>query len=79
MSFKPGDRVVHKSDGKPRKMVVVELVRKSQPPKTVHQELANVGRIVEGMYYCTWISGAKKGEGYFAEAELALEPDEPDK
>lgn len=73
MTFKPGDKVVHKSDDKPRKMVVVTQVFKQLPPSNIHNELANVGTVAEGSYYCTWISGAKKGEGYFSEVELKLQ------
>lgn len=70
MPFKPGDAVVHKSDSKPRRMVVVAQVFKELPPTNRHSELANVGHVADGSYYCTWISGAKKGEGYFSEIEL---------
>jgi hypothetical protein len=72
MPFKVGDRVVHRSDKKPRNMVVAGIARKEHPPTTRHNELANVGQISDGSYYCTWISGAKKGESYFVDAELEL-------
>lgn len=70
MPFKSGDAVVHKSDKKPRKMVVVARAVKELPPSNRHNELVNTGHVAEGSYYCTWISGAKKGEGYFHEVEL---------
>ena len=73
MSFKPGDAVTHKSDKKPRNMVVVTQVFKESPPSNRHSELANVGHVADGSYYCTWISGEKKGEGYFSEIELQLQ------
>lgn len=74
MTFQPGDAVVHKSDQKPRKMVVVARATKELPPSNIHNELANTGQILDGSYYCTWISGSKKGEGYFHEIELELQP-----
>lgn len=70
MSFKSGDLVVHKSDRKPRKMVVVARAITELPPSNRHNELVNIGHVADGSYYCTWISGAKKGEGYFHEVEL---------
>lgn len=70
MPFKPGDAVVHKSDKKPRKMVVVTQVFKEKPPTNIHSEFANIGTVPDGSYYCTWISDTKKGEGYFLETEL---------
>lgn len=73
MTFKPGDAVVHKSDKKPRKMVVVTQVYKEFPPNSIHSEYANTGKVSEGSYYCTWISGSKKGEGYFSEDELQIQ------
>ena len=73
MSFNAGDRVIHKSDNKPRKMVVVIQVFKTSPPTDIHSTLANTGHFPDGYYYCTWISGTKKGEGYFSEAELELQ------
>ena len=74
MSFKAGDSVIHKSDMKPRKMVVVDIAKKNLlNNKTIHDELVNTGRVVDGSYYCTWISGNKKGEGYFLEEELELQ------
>lgn len=73
MNFKPGNRVIHKSDKKPRKMVVVTQAIKENPPSNIHNEYANTGKVTSGYYYCTWISGAKKGEGYFAEVELELQ------
>lgn len=73
MSFKPGDAVVHKSDKKPREMVVVEQVFKKMPPSNHHSELANIGSVPDGSYYCTWISGTKRGGGYFLEVELQLQ------
>jgi len=73
MSFKSGDAVVHISDKKQRKMVVVTQVFKKSPPINKHSELANSGLVEEGSYYCTWISGANKGEGYFSEIELQLQ------
>lgn len=65
---------VHKSEKKGRGMVVADVAVKKQPPENIHQELANVGRVPDGSYYCTWISGIAKGEGYFLEAELELQP-----
>lgn len=73
MSFKVGDAVVHKSDKKSRKMVVAAIARKESPPSNRHNELANLGHAPDGSYYCTWISGSKKGEGYFVEVELELQ------
>jgi uncharacterized protein YodC (DUF2158 family) len=73
MSFKPGDAVVHISDKKPRKMVVVMQIFKETPPTNIHSEFANIGTVSEGSYYCTWINGAKKGDGYFSETELQLQ------
>lgn len=70
MSFKSGDPVVHKSDKKPRKMVVVAKAVKELPPSNRHNELVNIGHVADGSFYCTWISGAKKGGDYFQEAEL---------
>lgn len=74
MTFKPGDRVVHKSDRKPRAMVVVAQAVKAQPPLDIYNELANAGRVPDGSYYCTWMSGDDKKEGYFSEVELELQP-----
>ena len=76
MTFVPGDRVVHKSDQKPRKMVVVARAMKQLPPSNTHNELANIGMVANGSYYCTWLSGSKKGTGYFDESELELQPNE---
>lgn len=73
MPFKIGDVVVHKSDNKPRKMVVVAIAKKESFPSNRHNELANMGQIADGSYYCTWISSSKKGEGYFVEAELEMQ------
>ena len=73
MPFNIGDSVIHKSDGRPRKMVVAGRSFKEIPPSNLHNELANIDRAPDGGYYCTWISGAKKGEGYFVEAELELQ------
>jgi uncharacterized protein YodC (DUF2158 family) len=73
MSFNIGDRVLHKSDKKPRKMVVADRAFKESPPSNRHNELANIGHVADGSYYCTWIAGSKKGEGYFNEAELELQ------
>lgn len=73
MSFKPGDVVIHKSDKKRRKMVVVTQVFKKTQPSSIHSELANIGKIADGSYYCTWISGVSKGEGYFSEVEIQLQ------
>lgn len=73
MDFKPGDAVVHKSDKKPRKMVVVTQVFRQSPPSNIHSELANAGIVADGSYYCTWISGAKRGDGYFSKVELQLQ------
>ena len=74
MSFKSGDLVVHKSDKKLRKMVVVAQAVKEYPPSNTHNELANIGHVVSGSYYCTWISDCKKGEGYFEAVELEDQP-----
>lgn len=73
MPFNIGDRVVHRSDKKPRKMVVAGRSFRESPPSNRHNEYANLGAAPDGGYYCTWISGAKKGEGYFFEAELELQ------
>ncbi len=74
MQFKPGDRVVHKSTKKRRNMVVVAQAAKEMPPSNMHNELVNAGRVPHGSYYCTWIAGSKKGEGYFNEVELEMQP-----
>ena len=74
MNFKLGDKVVHTSDNKPRKMVVVAYATRQIPPLDRHNELVNIGQIQDGSYYCTWINGDKKGEGYFSEIELNLQP-----
>jgi len=73
MKFKLGDLVVHVSDKKPRKMVVAGIAIKKIPPDDIYQQLANAGNVPNGSYYCTWISGSKKGEGYFNECELDLQ------
>lgn len=73
MSFKIGDCVVHKSDKKPRNMVVAAIVKKNTPPTNRFEEMENVGAVLDGSYYCTWISGTKKGEGFFLEAELEMQ------
>jgi uncharacterized protein YodC (DUF2158 family) len=73
MSFKSGDAVVHRSDKRPRKMVVVEQAFKKSPPLNIHNELANIGHAPDGSYFCTWIVGTKKGTGYFEEVELELQ------
>jgi uncharacterized protein YodC (DUF2158 family) len=74
MSFNIGDRVIHKSDKRSRKMVVVAIAVKEIPPSNIHNEFVNIGGVVDGSYYCTWISGAKKGDGYFTEIEIELQP-----
>jgi len=68
--------VVHRSDKKPRKMVVVQQCFGKTPPDggDIHQEMVNIGAIRSGSYYCTWISGSKVGSGYFQEVELESEP-----
>lgn len=73
MSFNIGDRVVHRSDRRSRNMVVAGRSFKEHPPTSRHNELANLGMAPDGGYYCTWISGAKKGEAYFVEIELELQ------
>jgi uncharacterized protein YodC (DUF2158 family) len=73
MPFNIGDRVVHKSNKKPRKMVVAGRSFKESSPSNRHNELANLGAAPDGGYYCTWISGAKKGGDYFVEEELELQ------
>jgi uncharacterized protein YodC (DUF2158 family) len=73
MNFKVGDAVVHVSDKKPRKMVVVAIAQKEIPPSNIHNEFANIGSVQDGSYYCTWISGSKKCDGYFLESELELQ------
>jgi uncharacterized protein YodC (DUF2158 family) len=73
MKFNIGDKVVHKSDNKSRSMIVVAYAFKETPPSTIHNERANMGIEADKSYYCTWISGSKKGEGYFIEEELNLE------
>jgi len=70
--LEPGTRVIHRSDKKDRKMVVIQQVRKEYPPTNYHNERANTGRVIDGSYYCTWISGKNKGEGYFHECELEI-------
>ena len=72
MPFKVGDRVTHRSDKKPRNMVVAGIARKTAPPTSIHDERANIGHVSDGSHFCTWIAGAKKGEGYFVELELEL-------
>jgi uncharacterized protein YodC (DUF2158 family) len=73
MSYMPGNAVVHKSDKKPRKMVVVAQAFKEMPPSNIHNALVNTGQVPEGSYFCTWISGTKRGEAYFTEDELELQ------
>jgi hypothetical protein len=73
MVFKSGDLVVHKSDKKLRRMVVVYHALKTPFPENIHDEMANLGMAIDGSYYCTWIYGTKKGEGYFTEIELELQ------
>jgi uncharacterized protein YodC (DUF2158 family) len=73
MSFNIGDSVLHKSDKKPRKMVVAGRAFKKSPPDNRHDEFANLGHAEDGSYYCTWILGKNKCEGYFNEAELELQ------
>lgn len=73
MKFNIGDKVVHKSDNKSRSMIVVAYVFKETPPSTLDNELANMGRVPDKSYYCTWISGSKKGKDYFIEEELNLQ------
>lgn len=48
MGFNIGDSVVHKSDRKPRKMVVVARAFKELPPSNFHNEMANIGRAPTG-------------------------------
>lgn len=76
MPFKPGDRVLHRSDRKPRKMEVVEHVMKKVPPTSRGQELANLGVVRDGTYCCAWIVGTRRCEGYFSEVELELQKEE---
>ena len=71
--FQSGDKVVHQSDGKSRKMVVVKQCFKKMPPDDRYNELANSGHAQEGDYFCAWISGTKKGEALFNEVELELQ------
>jgi hypothetical protein len=73
MSYMPGDAVVHKSDKKLRKMVVVAQAVKEIPPSNIYNSLVNTGRVPEGSYFCTWISGQKKCGDYFTEDELELQ------
>jgi hypothetical protein len=73
MAFKLGDAVVHKSDKKSRKMVVAAQAVAECPPTNTHNERVNTGLVADGSYYCTWISGAKKGGDYFSEEELELQ------
>jgi len=73
MPFNIGDRVVHRSDRRPRNMVVSGRSFIEHPPLNRHNEYANLGSAPDGGYNCTWISGTKKGEGYFTEAELELQ------
>jgi hypothetical protein len=54
-------------------MVVAGRSFKEYPPTNRHNELANLDMAPDGGYYCTWISGTKKGEGYFVELELELQ------
>lgn len=68
----PGTRVIHRSDKKDRKMVVIQQVNKEYPPSNKLNELANTGKVIDGSYYCTWISGKTKGEGFFSECELEV-------
>lgn len=73
MLFNVGDPVVHRSDKKPRKMVVAAIAVKEYPPSNTHNQLVNVGIVADGSYYCTWISGNKKGGDYFNKSELDLQ------
>ena len=70
--LEPGTKVVHRSDKKKRGMVVVQQVMKEFPPKNKFNELANLGKVAEGTYYCTWISGTKKCGEFFFEHELEI-------
>lgn len=71
--FSPGNAVVHKSNKKPRKMVVVAQCTKKIPPDNKFNEMVNCGVAQEGDYFCTWISGNKKGGDVFNEVELELQ------
>ncbi len=68
---KVGDAVIHKSDKKPRKMVVAAICEDA--PDNQFAERVRLGMIQSGSFYCTWISGAKKGEGIFLASEIKLQ------
>lgn len=53
-------------------MVIVAYAIEEKPPTNRHNELVNVRQVSNGSYYCTWIIGPKKGDGYFLEHELEL-------
>lgn len=71
--FNPGDAVVHKSNKKPRKMVVVAQCTKKVPPDNKFNEMVNCGVAHEGDYFCSWIAGSKKCGDVFSEDELELQ------
>jgi hypothetical protein len=69
VKFKPGDAVVHKSDKRPRQMVVV-VAGTNRPPG---EQGVETGEPFAAGYFCTWISGYRKCGAYFTEAELELQ------
>lgn len=68
MKFKIGDPVIHKSDKKNRKMVIAAICMGEEG--NYFAERVKLKHIIDGSYYCTWISGSKKGDGIFIESEL---------
>lgn len=73
--FKAGDKVVHKSDGKPRGMVVVRvIVGGTAAHESVIEDIARQKRIPAGWYACSWIAGKSKGEDFFSGDELEAAP-----
>jgi hypothetical protein len=53
-------------------MVVVAIAKKEMPPTNNHSEMVNTGRVEDGSFFCTWISGKSKGQGYITEIELEM-------
>jgi hypothetical protein len=70
-TLKIGDAVVHKSDKKHRKMLIAAVCL--DEPGNPFAERVRLGAYPSGSYYCTWIAGKSKGEGFFLPSELELQ------
>jgi hypothetical protein len=68
---KVADAVIHKSDKKPRKMFVTAVCE--DVLGNPFAERVRLKIIPSGSFYCTWISGKNKGEGFFFPNELELQ------